>query len=65
MNKVKLVPAYNCKFNLKKGGLLTFFATPEFNVADMIKTYRMAKLHAKWKKIKKPTKYRFEMVEAA
>ena len=62
MNKAKLVPAYNCEFNLKKGGLLTFFATPDFTGFDMIQTYKMVKLHAKRKKIKQPVKLRIEQV---
>ena len=57
MNNIKLIPAYNCDFHLKKGGLLTIFATPEFTVTDQIKTYAMARLHAKWKKIKQPVKH--------
>ena len=56
MNNIKLIPGYNCDFHLKKGGLWTIYALPEFNMIDYIKTYRMAKLHAKWKKIKQPVK---------
>lgn len=58
MNNIKAVPGYNCEFHLKKGGLLTIFAEPNFNVADWINTYRMANLHSKWKKLKRPIKYR-------
>ncbi len=46
MNSIKTIPGYNCEFHLKKGGLLTVFALPEFTVIDQIKTYRMAKMHA-------------------
>ncbi len=58
MNNIKTVPAYNCEFHLKKGGLLTIFAEPSFTVMDQIRTYNMANLHAKWKKIKRPIKHR-------
>ncbi len=57
MNSIKTIPGYNCEFHLKKGGLLTVFALPEFTVIDQIKTYRMAKMHARWKKIKQPVKH--------
>jgi len=55
---MKLVPAFNCEFNLKKGGKLTIVATDDFTVSDCVRTFRMAMLHAKWKKIKKPIKWR-------
>ena len=55
---IKTVPAFNCEFHIAKGGLLTVFATPSFTTRDLIKSYRMANLHAKWKKIKKPVKWR-------
>jgi hypothetical protein len=55
---IKTVPAYNCEFHIAKGGLLTVFAQQSLTVSDLIKSYRMARLHAKWKKIKKPTKWR-------
>ena len=55
---MKLVPAFNCEFNLKKGGFLTILAEPEFTHLDAVKTYRMVLLHAKWKKIKKPIGWR-------
>jgi hypothetical protein len=55
---MKLIPAFNCEFNLKKGGFLTIFATDEFTQRDAVRTFRMVKLHAKWKKVKKPVKWR-------
>jgi len=57
MFKGKLIPAYNCDFHLGKQGKLTIVATPSFTVYDSLKTYRLAKLHAKYKKIKKPIKW--------
>jgi hypothetical protein len=55
---MKLIPAFNCEFHLKKGGKLTIFATDNFTPKDAIRTYDMARLHAKWKKLKKPIKWR-------
>ena len=61
INKKKWVPAYNCVFHLAKGGLLTIQGTPDFSTMDMIKTFKMIYLHAKWKKLKRPVKYRVDM----
>ena len=55
---IKTVPAYNCEFHLAKGGMLTVFAQQSLTVSDLIRSYRMANLHAKWKKIKRPIKWR-------
>ena len=57
MNKKKLVPGHNCDFHLAKGGIFTIYAMPDFTVMDCIRTYNLAKLHAKYKKIKRPVKW--------
>ena len=47
------IPALNCKFHVARGGILTIVPTMNFTPGDLIKTYKMAKLHAKLKKIRK------------
>ena len=54
--KKKLVPAYNCSFHLAKGGIWTIYPTEDFTMTDFYKTYYLAILHAKRKKLKKPVK---------
>jgi len=47
------IPAFNCKFHVAKGGVLTIVPTMKFTPGDLIQTYKMAKLHAKRKKLRK------------
>ena len=52
----KLVPAHNANFHLGNKGLLTIYPSESFTILDYWRTFKMAKLHAKKKKIKKPEK---------
>jgi len=51
----KLIPAHNSNFHLGKGKL-TIYPSESFTILDYWRTFKMAKLHAKKKKIKKPVK---------
>lgn len=55
MLKKKYIPAHNCIFRVANGKL-TILPTLDFTPGDLLKTYRMAILHAKRKKVKQPTK---------
>lgn len=55
MLKKKYIPAHNCIFHVAKGRL-TILPTIDFTPGDLLKTYKMAKLHAKRKKVRQPTK---------
>lgn len=51
----KHIPAHNCIFHVGKGNL-TIYPTIDFTLRDLLKTWKMAKMHAKRKKIKRPHK---------
>lgn len=53
MLKKKYIPAHNCTFHVGKGNL-TIYPTLDFSMRDLLKTWKMAKMHAKRKKIKRP-----------
>lgn len=55
MIKKQWIHGINCKFHLGKGGKFTVIPTSEdFSPHDLMRTYNMAILHARKKKIKMP-----------
>lgn len=47
----------NCEFSLRRGGKLLIVATSMFTLEELIRVWKMALLHARRKKIKKPVMY--------
>jgi len=47
----------NCEFRVNRDGTLDIYPKPGFTFSELARVMRMAVLHARRKKIKKPTKF--------